>query len=88
MFSLIDTQHRWGREYEHTLFSNGMVFSDEGKVVQDKMLNAVVQQGGFVAAFTGVHYRVSTSFLLHVRQASKSLLAVYAITIYGDHLPW
>lgn len=44
---------RWGRKYEHTLFSQGMMFADEGKVVEDKILNAIVQQGGFVAAFTG-----------------------------------
>lgn len=48
-----DPQERWGREYEDTLFSKGMRFADEGKVVEDKMLNAIVQQGGFVAAFTG-----------------------------------
>lgn len=30
-----------------------MRFSDEGRVVENKMLNAVVEQGGFVAAFTG-----------------------------------
>lgn len=48
-----DLQERWGRKYEHTLFSQGMMFADEGKVVEDKILNAIVQQGGFVAAFTG-----------------------------------
>ncbi|CAM9413937.1 unnamed protein product, partial [Sphacelaria rigidula] len=44
---------RWGTEYNETLFSKGMRFSDGGKVVEDKMLNAVLEQGGFLAAFTG-----------------------------------
>lgn len=30
-----------------------MRFSDEGKVVENKMLNAVLEQGNFLAAFTG-----------------------------------
>ena len=30
-----------------------MRFSDGVKVVEDKMLNAVLEQGGFLAAFTG-----------------------------------
>lgn len=46
-------QAKWGQEYEKTLFSGGMTFSDGGRVVENKMLNAVVEQGGFVAAFTG-----------------------------------
>lgn len=46
-------QARWGTEYNETLFSKGMRFSDGGKVVEDKMLNAVLEQGGFLAAFTG-----------------------------------
>lgn len=48
-------QRRWGAKYAHTtLFSGGMKFSDGGKVVEDKMLNAVVEQRGFLAAFTGI----------------------------------
>lgn len=46
-------QAKWGPEYEDTLFSGGMSFSDGGTVVEDKMLRAVVQQGDFLAAFTG-----------------------------------
>lgn len=30
-----------------------MVFSDGGRVVENKMLKAVLEQGSFVAAFTG-----------------------------------
>lgn len=30
-----------------------MEFSDGGKVVEDKMLNAVLEQRGFLAVFTG-----------------------------------
>lgn len=30
-----------------------MRFSDEGRVVENKMLNAVLEQGNFLAAFTG-----------------------------------
>ncbi|CAN0590638.1 unnamed protein product, partial [Ectocarpus sp. 12 AP-2014] len=45
---------RWGYKYANTpLFSGGMNFSDGGKVVENKMLNAVVEQEGFLAAFTG-----------------------------------
>lgn len=29
------------------------MFSDGGRVVEDKMLNAVIEQGSFVTAFTG-----------------------------------
>lgn len=35
------------------LFSGGMSFSDGGTVVENKFLNAVVEQQGFLAAFTG-----------------------------------
>lgn len=48
-------QTRWGREYaDSMLFSGGMNFSDGGTVVEDKFLNAVVEQQGFLAAFTGM----------------------------------
>lgn len=30
-----------------------MRFSDEGRVVENKMLNAVLEEGSFLAAFTG-----------------------------------
>lgn len=30
-----------------------MKFSDGGKVVEDKMLNALLEQNGFLAVFTG-----------------------------------
>ena len=47
-------QSRWGTEYADTeLFSGGMKFSDGGRVVEDKMLKAVLEQKGFLAAFTG-----------------------------------
>lgn len=47
-------QARWGPSYANTkLFSGGMTFSDGGMVVQNKMLNAVLEQGSFLAAFTG-----------------------------------
>eukprot|EP00903_Cladosiphon_okamuranus_P013718 g12774.t1 len=50
-----DILGRWGAKYADTsLFSGGMKFSDEGKVVEDKMLNAVLEQGGFSAVFTGI----------------------------------
>ncbi|CBJ48305.1 conserved unknown protein [Ectocarpus siliculosus] len=50
-----DILTRWGYKYANTpLFSGGMKFSDGGKVVENKMLNAVVEQEGFLAAFTGV----------------------------------
>lgn len=49
----LQNQTRWGPEYEDTLFSGGMLFSDEGRVVENKMMKAVLEQGGFVAAFTG-----------------------------------
>lgn len=52
-YSLAQMQARWGDEYTDTLFSGGMTFSDGGKLVEDKMLNALVEQGGFVVAFTG-----------------------------------
>eukprot|EP00903_Cladosiphon_okamuranus_P005594 g5566.t1 len=46
---------RWGREYgDSLLFSGGMRFSDGGTVLQNKFLNSVVEQQGFLAAFTGV----------------------------------
>ncbi|CAN0464321.1 unnamed protein product [Ectocarpus sp. 12 AP-2014] len=45
---------RWGAEYEDTLFSDSMAWgADGGQVVKDKMLNAVLEQDSFVAAFTG-----------------------------------
>lgn len=48
-------QTRWGREYaDSMLFSGGMSFSDGGTVVENKFLNAVVEQQGFLAAFTGI----------------------------------
>ncbi len=48
------TQERWGSEYANTtLFSGGMQFSDGGKVVEDKMLNALLEQRGFLTVFTG-----------------------------------
>lgn len=47
-------QGRWGPKYADTpLFSGGMEFSDGGKVVENKMLNAVLEQRGFLAVFTG-----------------------------------
>lgn len=47
-------QARWGPKYANTtLFSGGMEFSDGGAVVEDKILNAVLEQGSFLAAFTG-----------------------------------
>ena len=63
-------QAKWGPEYEKTLFSGGMVFSDGGRVVEDKILRAVVEQGDFLAAFTGAFMsfysstRVTKSYLL------------------------
>ncbi|CAN0396711.1 unnamed protein product [Pylaiella littoralis] len=46
---------RWGHKYANTpLFSGGMRFSDGGTVVENKFLNAVLEQKGFVAAFTGI----------------------------------
>lgn len=57
-------QAKWGQEYEKTLFSGGMTFSDGGRVVENKMLNAVVEQGGFVAAFTGQYPALLHFFLL------------------------
>ncbi|CAM9749159.1 unnamed protein product, partial [Ectocarpus sp. 6 AP-2014] len=49
---------RWGAEYEDTLFSDAMAWgADGGQVVKDKMLNAVLEQDSFVAAFTGERYR-------------------------------
>ncbi|CAM9238852.1 unnamed protein product, partial [Hapterophycus canaliculatus] len=48
-------RRRWGYKYANTsLFSEGIHFSDGGIVVENKMLNAVVEQRGFLAAFTGV----------------------------------
>ncbi|CAM9338919.1 unnamed protein product, partial [Hapterophycus canaliculatus] len=44
---------RWGAEYEDSLFDGAVAWSDGGKVVEDKMLNAVMEQDSFVAAFTG-----------------------------------
>eukprot|EP00752_Nemacystus_decipiens_P006893 g6191.t1 len=50
-----DILKRWGPKYaESPIFSGGMEFSDEGKVVEDKMLNAVLEQRGFLAVFTGI----------------------------------
>lgn len=49
----IENQANWGAEYKDTIFSGGMHFSDGGRVVENKMLYALLQQGGFVAAFTG-----------------------------------
>ncbi|CAM9541948.1 unnamed protein product [Pylaiella littoralis] len=50
-----DILERWGSKYANTtLFSGGMEFSDGGKVVEEKMLNAVLGQRGFLAAFTGI----------------------------------
>lgn len=47
-------QERWGPEYENTLFgAAAMSWSDGGEVVEDKMLNAVLEQDSFVTAFTG-----------------------------------
>lgn len=47
-------QTRWGRNYSDSmLFSGGMRFSDGGTVLENKFLNAVVEQQGFLAAFTG-----------------------------------
>lgn len=55
-------QGRWGQKYADTsLFSGGMKFSDEGKVVEDKMINAVLEQERFLAVFTG---KATTSRLL------------------------
>lgn len=31
-----------------------MIFSDGGKVVEDKMLNAILEQTSFLAVFTGI----------------------------------
>lgn len=39
-----------------TVFSGGMTFADGGTVVENKMLSAVIEQGGFLAAFTGKHH--------------------------------
>ncbi|CAM9376102.1 unnamed protein product [Scytosiphon promiscuus] len=50
-----DILARWGHKYADTpLFSRGIRFSDGGTVVENKMLQAVVEQRGFLAAFTGV----------------------------------
>lgn len=46
-------QERWGPEYKDKLFSGGMNFSDEGNVIENKLLSAILDQGGFLAAFTG-----------------------------------
>lgn len=49
-------QAKWGEEYGNTtLFSGGMAFSDGGRAVENKMLNAIVEQGSFRVAFTGMH---------------------------------
>lgn len=50
----VSLQAKWGEEYGNTtLFSGGMAFSDGGRAVENKMLNAVVEQGSFRVAFTG-----------------------------------
>eukprot|EP00903_Cladosiphon_okamuranus_P014125 g13127.t1 len=56
MFEQVSTTilERWGEEYKDTLFGeDAMSWSDGGRVVEDKMLNAVLEQDSFVTAFTG-----------------------------------
>lgn len=83
-------QTRWGYKYANTpLFSGGMKFSDGGKVVENKMLNAVVEQEGFLAAFTGEE-RV-THILCFTYRAVVGLLASLLVEIRshaeGKQLP-
>lgn len=60
--ALTNIQARWGSKYENTeLFSGGMKFSDGARAVENKMLNAIVEQGDFVAAFTGKEVSILAS---------------------------
>lgn len=46
---------KWGEEYGNTtLLSGGMKFADGGRAVENKILNAVVEQRSFRVAFTGM----------------------------------
>ena len=79
-------QARWGQRYANTtLFSGGMTFSDGGRVVEDKMLRAVVEQGDFLAAFTGKKSFQSGPAehgimrVIDTRLSCRSLLKIHAI---------
>lgn len=75
------TQERWGPEYRESLFGPAaMSWSDGGRVLEDKMLNAVLEQGSFVAAFTGERERQAQRWIAERGTAGADTSKDYVCT--------